>query len=64
MLGSDGTATNAEMFRKQWQKMINHPGKARQRFKDEFDETVLTAGGVRFFCEIWTGMPISNSWIG
>lgn len=49
MLGSDGTATNAEMFRKQWQKMINHPGKARQRFKDEFDETVLTAGGVRFF---------------
>ena len=49
ILGKDGSAKFAEKFRKQWQKVIQHPGKARDRAKLIFKETPLTAGGVRFF---------------
>ena len=49
VVGKKGIAQHAESFRKQWQVIINHPGKARDKFKDVFGESVLTAGGVRFF---------------
>ena len=49
VVGGKGIAQHAELFRKQWQAVIKHPGKARDRFKEVFGETVLTAGGVRFF---------------
>ena len=49
VVGKKGIAQHAELFRKQWQVVINHPGKARDRFRDIFHESILTAGGVRFF---------------
>jgi hypothetical protein len=36
-------------FRKQWQKVIQFPGKARDLAKTTFKETILQARGVRFY---------------
>ena len=51
ILGKGGSAKYAEQFRKQWPKVIQYPGKARDRAK-LINQTPLTPGGIRFFCEI------------
>ena len=38
MIGPEGVAPHAEEFRKQWQKLIQHPGKARELSHTIFDE--------------------------
>lgn len=48
-IGGEGSATYAELFRKNWQAVINHPGKARGRFAEIFGNAPSTASGVRFF---------------
>ena len=49
ILGNEGSAPHAENFRKMFQKVIQYPGKARDYASEVFGETVLDAGGVRFF---------------
>ena len=49
IMGKGGSAKYAEQFRKQWQKVIQYPGKARDIAKLIFNQTPLTAGGIRFF---------------
>ena len=45
MIGPDGSAQYAEKFRKLFQKVIQHPGKATDLTKKVFGEPVLNAGG-------------------
>ena len=47
--GKDISAKYAENFRKCFQKVIQHPGKARALATSVFEEPVLDAGGIRFF---------------
>ena len=47
--GKDISAKYAENFRKCFQKVIQHPGKARALATSVFNEPVLDAGGIRFF---------------
>ena len=48
-IGTDASASFAELFRKYWQALINNPGKARGRYAELFGSASKTAGGVRFF---------------
>ena len=48
MLLSDN-AKHANLFRKQWQSVIQYPGRARDLAKEVMEETVKESGGVRFF---------------
>ena len=42
-------ANYSEDFSKKFQKVIQYPGKARDLARDVFDDTIVDAGGVRFF---------------
>ena len=52
MMGPTGSAKYAEHFRKLFQQIIQHPGKARDHTSRVFGEQVLDAGGVRFLLSI------------
>ena len=49
IFGKNESTKYARQFKKQWQKIIQYPGKARQRAKVIFREHPKTCGGVRFF---------------
>ena len=51
MIGSEGVAPHAEEFRKQWQKVIQHPGKTRELSYKIFDESPINLGGFRFYAK-------------
>ena len=42
-------ATHDEDLRRKLQKVIQYPGKSRDLSRDDFDEAIVDAGGVRFF---------------
>ena len=48
ILESDN-AKFANLFRKQWQSVIQYPGGARDLAREVMEETVKESGGIRFF---------------
>ena len=52
MIGRNNpSAKFAEDFRQHFQRIIMHPGKARELSSTVFKERVVNAGGVRFFAK-------------